>query len=381
MTSSAISPTHALPDSVIGDLGEPPIDTSWVRHIAFFTLSALGDFVLSLPLIQATRAIYPQARVTIICGRGVTAGLAREMEVADEVLLLPAKVRRSPLALWQGLSMARTLGADIALQTFASHGTFGNLIVGATQARIRCGFSNGRLTDRLTHRISITDAKHYITLNMDLLRRLGHMEAADPTGRYLPPIENKSVNFAPAGLAERFGKYAVISISSDPALSFKRWPVEKWIYLARALTRDGIACLFVGGPADADDIATIFAAGSIKGENLAGKTNFSDVAAIISQSLITIGTDGLILHLAAAMDLPCVGIFGATNPHREGPWRQADRAALLGMPCSPCYTANTAKLPLDCKTQECLHHLPAAFVYQKAMRVLAEVKDGPRRTS
>lgn len=372
MIPSEISSSHAtsgLPE----DLGEPPLDTSWACRIVFFTLSALGDMVLSLPLIQATRAIYPAAKITVVCGRAATAALARELEAGDEVLLLPPRARRSPLGLWRSLSLARSLRADIAFQTFASHGSFGNLITGATGARIRCGFSNGRFVDRLTHRIAISDAKHYITLNMDLLRRLGHMEVEDPEGRYLPTIEKRSTAFLPETLHSRYGNYAVISISSDPALAFKRWPLEKWVRLSRALSRQGIASLYVGAESDRGEIAKITEVGGITGENLAGQTNFADVAALISGSKIVIGTDGLVLHLAAAMDLPCVGIFGPTSPFREGPWHQAERSVRLGMPCSPCYTANTAKLPIDCKTQECLHRLPVSMVYQRTMQVLREI--------
>jgi|GEM_PF-5746653 len=352
-------------------LGEPPQDTSWAHHMVFLCLSALGDLILSLPLIQAGKSICRNAKVTIVCSRPLTAEFAKDLQVAEEVVLLPAGARRSPVALLRGLWLMRSLRADMAFQTFASHGAFANLLLGVTGARIRCGFSDGRFFNLLTHCTKLDAAKHYTTLNMDLLRRLGHVELQDPQGRYLPFIESHSEKFPVAGLDSIYGRYAVISISSDPKLSFKRWGVEKWRRLSRALSGDGFALLFVGGPADREDISEILKAEGIRGENMAGKTSFKDLAALIQGSRIVIGTDGMVLHFAAAMDKPCVGIFGPTNENREGPWRQMQNAARLTMPCSPCYSSDSSKLPIHCKTQECLRFLPVEKVYQQVLHALA----------
>jgi ADP-heptose:LPS heptosyltransferase len=275
----------------------------------------------------------------------------------------------------QSLLLVRSLRADIAFQTIASHGTFANLLLGVTGAGTRCGFSNGRFSHLLSHCTGLDDAKHYISSNMDLLRRLGHAELKDPQGRYLPEIERRSEKYPLDGLAARYGPYAVMAVSSDPKLSFKRWSAEKWIPLSRALSLAGFSLLFVGGPADRREIAEILKEDGIRGENMAGETGFEDLAALIQGSEVVIGTDGMLLHFAAAMDKPCVGIFGPTVPRQGGPWRQIHHAVSLSMPCSPCYSSHSAKLPIHCKTQECLRFLPVEKVYQQVLNVLADPKN------
>ncbi len=108
----------------------------------------------------------------------------------------------------------------------------------------------------------------------------------------------------------------------------------------------------------------------ISGRNLAGETSFSDLAALILGSALVIGTDGMILHLAAAMDKTCVGLFGPTNAACCGPWRQEQHVVRLRMPCGPCYRATTIGQPMHCQTFECMRDLPVQRVYDEVIRHL-----------
>lgn len=348
--------------------------SSGSRHIAVLSLSALGDLLLTLPLLQALRRAHPGAALTIVAERGATAAFARELEASERVVLLPPGARRAPLALARALLVVRGLRADLAVQTFASHGAFGNLLMGATRAGVRVGFDDGRFANRLTHRIPIDDRLHYVTLNLNLLRRLGHVDVAEPEGRYLPPLEERAAAFPLHGLRGRFGEYVVVSPGSDPALAFKRWPAPKWVALCRWLAAQGRTPVFVGDRRERAAIDTILSLGA-PGENTAGETGFADLAALVSRSALVVGTDGMVLHLAAAMDRPCVGVFGPTNPLWGGPWRQGHRVVRLGLPCSPCYRASNIGRAMECRTQECLHYLSEEVVIAAVRRALDDAPD------
>lgn len=331
-----------------------------IKRIVVLSLSALGDLLLAIPLVNELRRLHPQAKLTIVCERGATAAMARELSIGDQVVQLPAFPRRKPRALLQSIRAVRKLRPELIFQTFSSHGTFGNVLMGATDAQVRSGFASGRLRNFLTHAAPITDDKHYITLNLDLLRQTGHPEIPDPTQRFLPPIERNSK------LPHDFGRYVVVSMGSDPVLAFKRWPHEKWRKLLGRLQKDGLKLVFVGANSEREDVAQL----NIPGENLAGKTSFSDLAALIRDSELVLGTDGMILHFAAAMDKPCVGIFGPTNEVWGGPWRQTNHVARLPLPGLPPYRATTVGAVKLEGSQPSLEQLSEEAVYEKVREVL-----------
>ncbi len=118
----------------------------------------------------------------------------------------------------------------------------------------------------------------------------------------------------------------------------KRWPLERWVGLARALPR----CVVTGGPGVED---AAFASQIGEGASvpvLAGDRalSISDWVAFASQAGSVVAPDTGIGHLARAAGVDLVSLFGATDPARHAP-RGAGALALLdgggGLPCHPCY--------------------------------------------
>ena len=337
------------------------------RNVLVLALSALGDLLLALPLCLAIRERFPNCRLTLLCERVGTAAFAKEIGIADRVSIIPARARRSPLDLLKALLQARAMGGELAFQTFASHGSFGNLMMRASGAGTRVGFISGRFAGLLTHAVKITDDRHRITHNLDLLRQIGFPEIKDPSDRYLPPLETRSTAFPVKELPARFGRYAVISTGSDPKLAFKRWPEQKWSELLQKISAMGVRSVFVGdGEQRAIVDRIISAAKQPLAANLAGETTFCDLAALISASELVVATDGMILHFAAAMKKLCIGIFGPSNVVGGGPFGQSQNAVSLGLPCSPCYRETAVGRPHQCTIgHQCLQQLDSDLVIQK----------------
>ncbi len=343
-------------------------------RVSVLCLSALGDVLLALPLMAEIRRVYPGAHVTAVCMRPAAAAMMEEIGVADEVVRLAPNARRSPWALGSSLRQARQIRADIAFQTFSSHGTFGNLILGATRAAIRCGFRDGRFQRFLTHLVPIVGSQHRIILNLNLLRRLGHRDIQPPDGRFLPPFEGQFSTST--GEADPMSRYVLCSAGSDPKLAFKQWPNEKWHHLCKQLVSDGFRVVFVGDASQEETNKEILKGINGAGINLAGKTTFSELASLISSSAAVVATDGMILHLSAALGKNCVGIFGPTHPEIGGPWGGSHEKVWLGLPCSPCYGSLSVGKSGGCPTRECLVHLPMELVYSKLQGLLArEIKE------
>lgn len=348
--------------------------TTTPKVVAIFCLSALGELLLAIPLIAETRRRYPSARLLLVVERPAVVAFARDLGMADDVISLPGRSRKSVVSLAKNMSVLAALNIDIALQTFTSHGAFGNILIGATKAPVRCGFDSGKMTDKLTHLVPVVHDKHHISLNLDLLRRLGHYDVADPVGRVLPAVENSSQSFSPGSVRKDYGRYAVISAGSDPKMRFKRWDAAKWGNLCDRLSSDGIKPVFIGHISEKEEIDGILSKSDGNGVNLAGSTGLSDLAALLQECAVVIGTDGMLLHLAAAMAKPCVGIFGPTHADNVGPWGQSERVVSLSLPCSPCYGLDTTGKGIRCTTHECLRHLPVEMVYQKVRSTIDETE-------
>lgn len=350
-----------------------------MQHITFLSFSALGDLVVLLPAIAEARRLYPDSHFTIVCQRPATVSLAVQLEIAEEIILIPQEARKSPMKLLQAMRVMRSLRPDITLQTFVSHGSFGNLMAGATKAPIRVGFEDGRFTDRLTHLLPLPPLeRNYVEINLDLLRRLGHYEVQAPDGlRFLPFVEAKSKRFLENPPEKAYGRYVAVSVASDPKLSFKRWPAQKWATLCKMLKQAGIECVFIGADTEKENVAAVIdLAGS--GINLAGQTDFADMALLLLSALAVIGTDGMPLHFASALGKRCVGIFGPTSAGFCGPFGTQHRNISLNLPCSPCYGPHSIGKPINCTTYECLNYMPAEIVFQAIIETTSEDDGGQK---
>jgi ADP-heptose:LPS heptosyltransferase len=155
--------------------------------------------------------------------------------------------------------------------------------------------------------------------------------------------------------------------------SYKRWPVEKHIALARLLHKTFNGCFVVfKGPDDADAVDGLVAGlREIPHAVVAGAT-LGQVAATIAQCQLMTNTDSALGHVAAAVATPTVTIFGPGDPARVRPWGDAVRVVRRDEPCSPCIKLRP---PVRCKyAWRCVTEISVDAVFEAARNLLAEVQ-------
>ena len=135
----------------------------------------------------------------------------------------------------------------------------------------------------------------------------------------------------------------------------RAWPFEKWIDLTEKFlnSTEGLKVVFLGG----EDVKKTFDDYACNGEfnlkeklpgfneraiNLTGKLNLSDSAKIISRALYLVSCDTGLLHLASALSVKVVGLYGPTLVDRTGPFTQADCSVLIAQNCE-CTSNNLKK--------------------------------------
>ena len=139
----------------------------------------------------------------------------------------------------------------------------------------------------------------------------------------------------------------------------RRWEPAKWAAVADALTeRHAAQVILVGTPADgADSVRTAMHG---LATNLAGRTSLPQLAALLDQCDLFLGADSGVMHLAAAMGVPVVALFGPSNHLAWGPWTPAGRSTVvrLGVHCSPCsYVSHNVGLRDGCWHRSCMADL------------------------
>lgn len=119
----------------------------------------------------------------------------------------------------------------------------------------------------------------------------------------------------------------------------KRWPAEHFAATARHFLQQGRQVWILGGKADCATAEQIrLEIGAAPGlVDLTGKTTLAQVVALISQVQLVVSNDSGLMHIASALDVPVVGIYGSTSPSFTPPMSTRAQTISLGLSCSPCF--------------------------------------------
>lgn len=331
--------------------------------IVVFAPNWLGDAVMALPSIDDLRRTYPSARLTVVARRSV-AGVLQLARCVDDVLTLE----------WQGrLLRRRGLRADVArLREVRADvaillpNSFASAWLG-TQAEIpeRWGYATDLRSSMLTRAVRKPRGRlHQGRYYQHLVRELGAK-----TGPLEPVLDvpADAVKAAMTLLTERGRDQSRPLVAMAPGAAYgtaKRWLPRHFVTLTTSLVSDrGVDCVLVGSAADAG--ITRLIRESIPPDarahviDLAGATDLQTLAAVLSIADACVSNDSGAMHVAAAVGVPLVALFGPTREDETSPLPRDERhAAVLINPvwCRPCMLR---ECPID---HRCMKGLEPAVV-------------------
>lgn len=119
----------------------------------------------------------------------------------------------------------------------------------------------------------------------------------------------------------------------------KRWPVAYYAELVRQLSADDPELRFVvlGTKTDSALGAAISTSSPKRCLDLTGQTSLSELIEWLRISSVLVTNDSGPMHIAAALGIPVVSIFGPTDPNLTGPYGQIESALHIDLPCAPCF--------------------------------------------
>ena len=300
--------------------------------ILIVRLGSLGDIIHTVPSAAAIRRAYPDATIDWLVD-------GRHREVLDLVPVVDRKVgvqASSAGSLWSALGELRRARYDAALD-------LQGLLKSAGLARLSgaarvIGFPADLLRERAA-RVFYTEtagegAPHVIDKNLSMLRAIG---VRVPDVEF--PLEDRNPGIA-ADARTRLGlgdaePFALLNPGA--AWPNKRWPPVYFAELAKELSkRHGLRSLVVWGPEE-EQLARTVATASDNTAAVGPRTSIADLISLSKAAALMISGDTGPLHIAAAAGTPTVGIFGPTDPARNGPWAQDDVVASRYRACSCHY--------------------------------------------
>lgn len=294
----------------------------------------LGDVVMALPLLRAIRAGRPDAEIHLVAKRPF-APLLASWGVADRIHPLPAR----GLGYWRFFRGLKHEYPDVWL--LFTNSVRGDVEAWLTGCRQRFGLVRpGKWRPLLTHRYRVPAdfdeaRQHQLTLWENFLRHFGLTAPVDrsPVGAAgtSPMDSNRSVS-APIGL-----------IPGSENTPEKRWPVAHWRALIQAFPEEHFVVFGTATDAPiAMAVCADFAPTHVS--SLAGKTDLPTYVRQLTQCRLLITNDTGGMHLANALGVPLIGLFGPTNPVRTGPIFSGPTSILQPPGCPPTGGGSLADL-------------------------------------
>jgi len=311
----------------------------------------LGDAVMALPALADVRRSFPSARL-IVAARRAVASLFSMSPVVDEVLVLEWSGRflaRGPRR--QDVARLRAVRANAALllpNSFASA-----WLAKRAGIRERWGYAADMRRPLLSRAVVVpTIRSHQSEYYRHLVRELGVEDAPIGLPLEVPgPATREARELLRANGWDEIRSLVVIA----PGAAYggaKRWPPEYYAQLATTLVRERSAhCALVGSSADAATTAWVRAlvpeAARARVSDLAGATTLDLLAGVMSLSRACVSNDSGAMHLAGAVGVPLVALFGPTRERETAPLGQPGRRVEVLVNhvwCRPCMLR---ECPLD----------------------------------
>jgi lipopolysaccharide heptosyltransferase I len=290
-----------------------------LNKILLVRLGAMGDLIHALPAAAALRRAFPQARIDWVVD-------TRHRELLDLVPVVDRRIAintSSARSLLDAVRELRKSRYDVALD-------LQGLLKSAVLARLSgagrvVGFETPLLRERLAGffytETGGVAAEHVIKKNLSLLKTVGVQQSQIEF-----PLEIRKPEIA-AAARRRLGigdsdPFAIINPGA--AWPNKRWPAVYFAEVAAALkTRHGFPSIVLWGPGE-ERLAQDVVDAAQGAAAVSPRTTLAELVSLVKAAAVMVSGDTGPLHVGGAVGTPIVGIYGPTNPERNGPWDSRD---------------------------------------------------------
>jgi heptosyltransferase II len=332
----------------------------------------LGDAVMCEPALRSLRRLFPQASITLLLKPSV-AGLFELHPAVDRIFLYDDKGRHA------GLMGKWRLAADLRQQGFDLAVLFQNafeaaLLTALAGIRRRYGYATDGRSLLLTEPVAIHDRRkpvHQIEYYWNMLKPLGLTGHPGQPQLFISPDEERSI-------AERLAKTGIteadLVIGINPGSTYggaKRWLPERFAEsterLCRTLSESGRrpAVVVIGAKGEEPLGREIASRVTAPSAVLSGATTIRELMAVIKRCSLLVTNDTGPMHIASALSVPVVAVFGPTDWRTTSPSGEDHALLRHSVDCAPCMLR---ECPID---HRCMTGVTAEEVYHAGLSILS----------
>jgi heptosyltransferase-1 len=287
-----------------------------MRRILFVKTSSLGDVVHHFPAVSDAARRMPGAAIDWVVEEAF-ADLARMHPAVSRVV--PVALRRWRRALWRPQTWSeigafrRSLGAERYEAVIDTQSLLKSAVIASAASGIRHGMDRASAREPLA--ASFYDVVHAVSKDLHAVERNRRLTGAALA--YAPEgAPDYGVDALRADAADDYAVFLTMTSRAD-----KLWPEARWIELGRALSTK----IVLPWGSEAEKARAERIAASLPSASVPAKMAIPELARLFSRARAVVGVDTGLTHLAAALGVRTVGVYGGSDPARTGLYAKAAR--------------------------------------------------------
>ena len=331
-----------------------------IKKIAVLRANALGDFIVTLPALEAIRATFPQAEIVLLGKPWHKEFLVAGRTPVNRVIIVPVKngIRtetgkvEDEKEVKDFLTEMRKERFDIVLN-FQGNGISANPFINQFEAGITAGLVCEK-SEKLDLSIDYYYYQSEVVRYLEIAKLIGATTAGlEPQINVLNGDEQEINEF-------RHNLRKPYIVLHPAAIDIRRmWPAENYIKLADELTQRNFEIIFTGSAEDRPVVDMIIDKMNFKAINACGNFSLGGLSALLSHASLMISADTGPLHLGRAVGVPTIGFYWAPNLINWGPLTRAIHRPLISwkMACPVCGVIPNIPYPFEPHTDTCDHKI------------------------
>jgi heptosyltransferase-2 len=334
----------------------------------------IGDAVMATPALRELRRIFGNAHITLATSQAA-AGLFDDEGIADDVLALtPGSGRRAAAAFFKNARRLRRRRFDLAI--LLQNAFSAALLARAGGARRVAGYPTDGRRLLLHRRISFEEGHQSLHQVRYYLNIAGQVES-DLTGVSRVTIGDAQPRLSASDRLREVAQTILRNAGAEPSSRIvalnpgatnsraKRWPPERFAETADRLTTDrGFQTVVVGSAGDLEVANRVAAMMRTPAFVLAGQTTIAELKGLLACTSLVISNDTGGAHVAAALGVPTVVVFGPTEHVSTRPLSNLAEVVRHPVECSPCMLRDC---PID---HRCMIRVEVQDVLEASMQLL-----------
>ena len=306
-----------------------------VKHIAVISLGGIGNLIFMMPAIAALERKYPDARFSFLLSKCGSSAIVKN----HPKLLAYYEIEKIDRNLYKSLLALKKTGPDLSIVATGMNPFRSGLVCRYLGVRIRVGETFGKKQNYYTVTVPFNASGHEVENNLAMAAAAGGVMAEKPGFTIYTSPEDKA--FAASFVKrESLTSRRIIGLhpGSGANMMYKRWPIDRFIGVCRALLEDdGLQVLVFGGEDELDLGDAVVAALGGRVVNCAGKATILQSFELMKYCTLLMANDTSLLHLATVAGIPVVAVYGPTSDRLVGPVGVPHRTVTHAITCRPCY--------------------------------------------